>query len=432
MFELGEDMRRSAYIKVIGVGGGGGNAINTMVEAGVVGVEFIAANTDRQSLEKSLAPNKLQLGTGLTRGLGAGANPRVGREAAEEDRDAIRDALIGADMVFITCGMGGGTGTGAAPVIAQISKELGALTVAVVTKPFQFEGKQRMRQAEEGLEELRRCVDTIITIPNQRLLGVIDKRTPFKQAFSIVDDVLRQAVQGISDVIMMDGYINLDFADVKTVMSSMGRAVMGIGSARGENRAVEAAQKAISSPLLEEGSIDGARGVLINITGGPDLAMTEIIEASTIIQEAADPEANIIFGSVINEQMEDDVFVTVIATGFDPPAMTQTMRLDDIMMPKQTRHEPVRQEPIRHEPVRHEPVRQEQAFMPRAVNQSSDVAEIAVGEEKILGKPANLQRLMDKPAYLRKVAGLEFKNESLGIDSDDELDVPTFLRRQAD
>ena len=422
MFELGEDMRRSAYIKVIGVGGGGGNAINTMIDAGVVGVEFIAANTDRQSLEKSLAPNKLQLGSGLTRGLGAGANPRVGREAAQEDADAIREALSGADMVFVTCGMGGGTGTGAAPVIAQISREMGALTVAVVTKPFQFEGRQRMRQAEEGLEELRCAVDTIITIPNQRLLGVIDKRTPFKQAFTIVDDVLRQAVQGISDVIMMGGYINLDFADVKTVMSSMGRAVMGIGTARGDNRAVEAAQKAISSPLLEEGSIDGARGVLINITGGPDLAMTEIIEASTIIQEAADPEANIIFGSVINEDMADEVHVTVIATGFDVPAISQAMRLEAKALPR----------PARQEAARTEPVRQEPMSMPRAVNQDADIAELAVGEERILGKAANLKAMMDKPAYLRKVAGLDFKNESLGIDSDDELDVPTFLRRQAD
>jgi len=419
MFELGDDIRKSAYIKVIGVGGGGGNAVNTMIASGLSGVEFIAANTDRQSLEKSLAMQRLQLGSTLTKGLGAGANPRVGRQAAEEDADAIRDVLAGADMVFVTCGMGGGTGTGAAPVIAQVSREIGALTVAVVTKPFQFEGRQRMRQAEEGLEELKRCVDTIITIPNQRLLGVIDKRTPFKQAFTIVDDVLRQAVQGISDVIMMDGYINLDFADVRTVMSSMGRAVMGIGMASGENRAVEAAQKAISSPLLEEGSIDGARGVLINITGGSDLAMTEVIEASTIIQEAADPDANIIFGSVINEDMEGDVLVTVIATGFDVPVSSQAMRLEEKSLPKPTRNEERQQIPM---PV----------MAQRAVNQYPDVAEIAVGEERVLGKAANIKALMDKPAYLRKVAGMDFKNESLGIDSDDELDVPTFLRRQAD
>ena len=281
MFEFGDETKRSANIKVVGVGGGGGNAVNTMISAGLKGVEFIAANTDLQALEKSLAGHRVQIGSQLTRGLGAGANPTVGRQAAQEDMDSIRDVLTGADMVFVTCGLGGGTGTGAAPVIAQLAKELGALTVAVVTKPFVFEGRQRMRQAEKGLDELRGCVDTIITIPNQRLLGVIDKRTPFKQAFSIVDDVLRQAVQGISDVIMMNGYINLDFADVKTVMSSMGRAVMGTGVAGGESRAVEAAQKAISSPLLEEGTIDGAKGVLINITGGADLTMTEPAGASS-------------------------------------------------------------------------------------------------------------------------------------------------------
>ncbi len=417
MLEFCEETRRSANIKVIGVGGGGGNAVNTMIAAGLTGVEFITANTDLQSLERSLASQKIQIGAQLTRGLGAGANPTVGRHAAQEDVDTIREALTGADMVFVTCGMGGGTGTGAAPVIAQIAREMGALTVAVVTKPFMFEGKQRMRQAEHGLDELKKAVDTIITIPNQRLLGVIDKRTPFKQAFTIVDDVLRQAVQGISDVIMMNGYINLDFADVKTVMSSMGRAVMGTGVATGDNRAIEAAQKAISSPLLEEGTIDGARGVLINITGGPDLTMTEVIEASSIIQEAADEDANIIFGSVINELMEDEVCVTVIATGFELNAVSQAVRLDE---------KPVHKAinvgiPVHagyHAPPAHE------------------VAELSIGEEKILGKAANLKAFMektvDKPTYLRKAAGMDFRNESLGIDDDDELDVPTFLRRQAD
>ncbi len=418
MLEFCEETRRSANIKVIGVGGGGGNAVNTMIAAGLSGVEFITANTDLQALERSLAAQKIQIGAQLTRGLGAGANPTVGRHAAQEDVETIRESLAGADMVFVTCGMGGGTGTGAAPVIAQIAREMGALTVAVVTKPFIFEGRQRMRQAEHGLDELKKSVDTIITIPNQRLLGVIDKRTPFKQAFSIVDDVLRQAVQGISDVIMMNGYINLDFADVKTVMSSMGRAVMGTGVASGDNRAVEAAQKAISSPLLEEGTIDGARGVLINITGGPDLTMTEVIEASTIIQEAADEDANIIFGSVINEAMEDEVCVTVIATGFEYNAVSQAVKLDE-------------------KPV-HKAVNVGIPLQPvlQAAQTSHEVAELSFGEEKILGKAANLKAFMektvDKPTYLRKAAGMDFRNESLGIDDDDELDVPTFLRRQAD
>lgn len=417
MLEFCEETRRSANIKVIGVGGGGGNAVNTMITAGLTGVEFITANTDLQSLERSLAPQKIQIGAQLTRGLGAGANPTVGRHAAQEDVDTIREALTGADMVFVTCGMGGGTGTGAAPIIAQIAREMGALTVAVVTKPFMFEGKQRMRQAEHGLEELKKAVDTIITIPNQRLLGVIDKRTPFKQAFSIVDDVLRQAVQGISDVIMMNGYINLDFADVKTVMSSMGRAVMGTGVASGDNRAVEAAQKAISSPLLEEGTIDGARGVLINITGGPDLTMTEVIEASSIIQEAADEDANIIFGSVINEMMEDEVCVTVIATGFEFHAVSQAVRLEEKPVHK-AMNAGIPVHTVYNAPPVHE------------------VTELSIGEEKILGKAANLKAFMektvDKPTYLRKAAGMDFRNESLGIDDDDELDVPTFLRRQAD
>jgi len=408
MLEFGEETRKSACIKVIGVGGGGSNAVNTMISSGLAGVEFITANTDVQALDGSLASTKVQLGAELTRGLGAGANPNVGRQAAEADAESIRELLDGSDMVFVTCGMGGGTGTGAAPVIAKIAKDMGILTVAVVTKPFIFEGKQRMRQADEGLADLKHSVDTIITIPNQRLLGVIDKRTPFKDAFRIVDDVLRQAVQGISDVIMMDGYINLDFADVRTIMSSMGRAVMGIGSAKGENRAVEAAQKAVSSPLLEEGNIDGARGVLINITGGPDLAMTEVIEASSIIHEIADDEANIIFGSVIREDIEDEVHVTVIATGFDPPAVTY----------HQTHHHKKLEEATIPTPI---PV---PAILP-------DIAEISIGEEKVLGKTANLKPYRENPALLKKVVGGDYRNEALGIDND-ELDVPTFLRRKAD
>ncbi|MBI5694499.1 MAG: cell division protein FtsZ [Nitrospirae bacterium] len=443
MLEFGEDRLKNANIKVIGVGGGGGNAINTMISAGVEGVEFIAANTDLQALENSLASHRVQLGTQLTRGLGAGAKPSVGRDAAQEDMDNIRESLAGADMVFVTCGMGGGTGTGAAPVIAGIARDMGALTVAVVTKPFVFEGKQRMRQADEGIEELKKNVDTIITIPNQRLLGVIDKRTPFKEAFTIVDDVLRQAVQGISDVNMMEGYINLDFADVKTVMSSMGRAVMGTGKARGEGRAIEAAQKAISSPLLEEGSIDGARGVLVNITGASDLSMTEVIEASSIIQEAADPEANIIFGSVINEDLDDEVYVTVIATGFDRPAVSQTLRLEERDKPR-----PLPISPAVHAapaPLSGHAVHAGHSghaghaapvapSYQRAVGQDTEVTELNIGPETILGKRSNLSRFFDKseqPAFMRKAAGLDYRNEGLGID-DDELDVPTFLRRQAD
>jgi cell division protein FtsZ len=425
MLEFGEELRRCANIKVIGVGGGGNNAVNTMIKSGLKGVEFITANTDIQALEKSLAPHKIQLGVALTKGLGAGANPSVGRQAAQEDADVIRESLEGADMVFITCGMGGGTGTGSAPVIAQIARDMGALTVAVVTKPFVFEGRQRMRHADEGLEELKRAVDTIITIPNQRLLGVIDKRTPFKEAFGIVDDVLRQAVQGISDVIMMEGYINLDFADVRTIMSSMGRAVMGIGKARGENRAVEAAQKAVSSPLLEEGNIDGARGVLINITGGPDMAMTEVIEASSIIHETADENANIIFGSVIRDDIEDEIYVTVIATGFDPPAAMQGIKLDAAKLSVQAMYQPQAM------PAMQPAMQAAQQAMPSGRPAHTDVAEISVGKEKILGKEVNLKAYMEKPLFQKKAVGQDYKNEMLGIE-DDDLDVPTFLRRQAD
>ena len=305
-----------AHIKVAGVGGGGGNAINTMIASGLPGVEFIAANTDMQALGASLATTKLQLGVQLTKGLGAGANPGVGQQAALEDSETIRDHLTGADMVFITAGMGGGTGTGGAPVVARIAKELGALTVAVVTKPFQFEGKKRMRQAEEGMRELKEAVDTLIAIPNQRLLAVAGRNTSLLETFKKADDILLQAVRGISDLITVHGLINLDFADVRTIMAEMGMAMMGAGNASGENRAVEAAQKAISSPLLEDISIHGAKGVLINITGSHDLSLHEVNEAATLIQEEAHEDANIIFGAVIDEQMGDEIRVTVIATGF--------------------------------------------------------------------------------------------------------------------
>ncbi len=306
-----------ARIKVIGVGGGGGNAVNRMIEAGIEGIEFLVANTDLQALKRSRAPIKIQLGGKLTKGLGAGANPDIGRNAALEDTEKIIEALEGADMVFVTTGLGGGTGTGAAPIIASLATELNALTVAVVTKPFHFEGKRRMAQGDQGLRELRECVDTVITIPNERLLHTADPTMSLQDAFKMADDVLRQAVQGISDLITVPGLINLDFADVKAIMAGMGLALMGAGRASGPNRAVEATQQAISSPLLEEATIQGAKGVLINITGGMDLTLYEVNEASSIIRESADDDANIIFGAVIDESLHDEMKITVIATGFD-------------------------------------------------------------------------------------------------------------------
>ena len=310
-----------ARIKVIGVGGGGSNAVNRMIEVGIEGIEFLVANTDLQALKRSKAPIKIQLGSKLTKGLGAGANPNVGKEAALEDTEKIIEVLEGADMVFVTTGLGGGTGTGAAPIIASLATELGALTVAVVTKPFQFEGRRRMNQAEQGLRELRECVDTVITIPNERLLHTVERTSSLADSFGVADDVLRQAVQGISDLITVPGLINLDFADVKSIMEGMGMALMGAGRARGENRAAEATQQAISSPLLEEATIQGAKGVLINITGGPDLTLYEVNEAATIIREAADEDANIIFGAVIDENLTDEMRITVIATGFGQEAL---------------------------------------------------------------------------------------------------------------
>jgi cell division protein FtsZ len=310
-----EEARNDAKIKVIGVGGGGGNAVNRMIDAGVDGIEFIVANTDLQALRMSHAPVKLQLGVKLTNGLGAGANPEVGRKAALEDSDKIIEALEGADMVFVTTGLGGGTGTGAAPIIASLASELGALTVAVVTKPFSFEGKRRMAQAERGIAELMESVDTTIVIPNEKLLAVAED-AGFFESFRIADDILRQGVQGISDIITIPGIINRDFADVKTIMARMGYAVMGTATASGENRTIEAAQRAIASPLLEAGAIDGARGILINITGSATLKLAEVQQACSIIQSASHEDANIIFGAVLDEKMKDAVKITVIATGF--------------------------------------------------------------------------------------------------------------------
>jgi len=313
-FEVAE--QQFASIKVVGVGGGGSNAVNRMIEKGLKGVEFIAINTDAQALLRSNAEHRLRIGDKLTRGLGAGANPEIGRAAAEESKDEVRALLEGADMVFITAGMGGGTGTGAAPVIANIARELGALTVGVVTKPFLFEGRIRTAQAEEGVAALKDNVDTMITIPNERLLQVVEKNTSVLEAFRVADDVLRQGVQGISDLIAVTGLINVDFADVKTIMTNAGSALMGIGVAKGENRAIDAARAAVSSPLLET-SIEGAKGVLLNITGRSDLRIFEVNDAATIITEAADPDANIIFGAVIDENLGDEIRVTVIATGFE-------------------------------------------------------------------------------------------------------------------
>lgn len=316
MLEFDLEYDTLAQIKVIGVGGGGSNAVNRMIDSGIQGVEFIAVNTDYQALNLSKAQHKLQIGGKLTRGLGAGANPDVGKKAAEESREQIENALRGADMVFVTAGMGGGTGTGAAPVIAEIAKEIGALTVGVVTRPFTFEGRKRSQQAYNGINALKEKVDTLIVIPNDRLLEIVDKNTPMLEAFREADNVLRQGVQGISDLIAVPGLINLDFADVKTIMTERGSALMGIGIATGENRATEAAKKAICSPLLET-SIDGARGVLMNITGGSNLSLYEVNEAADIVASASDEEVNMIFGAVINDNLKDEIVVTVIATGFE-------------------------------------------------------------------------------------------------------------------
>lgn len=344
MIHLDDYNAQDALIKVIGVGGGGGNAINTMIEHNITGVEFIAANTDQQALAKNLAGVKIPLGSTLTKGLGAGANPDVGREAALEDREQIAACLDGADMVFVTCGMGGGTGTGAAPVIAELARSMGCLTVGVVTKPFFFEGNRRRRHAEGGIMELRDSVDTLITIPNQRLLSITDQNTPMMDAFKEVDTVLLNAVQGISDLITCHGVVNVDFADVRTVMTDQGMALMGTGRASGPNRAIEAASQAIDSPLLEDVTIDGATGILLNLTGGRNMSLNDVHQASTQIQEAADEDAEIIFGAVIDDTMEaEELKVTVIATGFDRrDARRMDSHQSSMMVPKETHDIPTK------------------------------------------------------------------------------------------
>ena len=407
MFEIVEQQNSmTARIKVIGIGGGGSNAVNTMITASLSGVDFMVANTDAQSLEASEAAVRIQLGGLVTKGLGAGANPEIGRRAALEDQEKIREYLEGSDMIFITAGMGGGTGTGGAPVIARVAREVGALTVGVVTKPFIFEGKKRMRQAEDGIEELKQNVDTLIVIPNQRLLSIAAKTTTMLEAFHKADDVLLQAVRGISDLIITPGLINLDFADVRTVMAEMGLALMGAASASGENRAIEAAQKAISSPLLEDISIQGARGVLINITGGPDLCLHEVNEAASMIQEEAHEDANIIFGAVIDESLTDEIRITVIATGFGE-------------------------------------VKEEKKPLPIAAP-APNVSHIAnaVQKNKKVVHLGTIVDDLDAPTWQRKKQGSE-EVETVTLnktgfqfspnqEDDDKYDIPTFLRRQMD
>ncbi len=331
---IGEDVMTPARIKVVGVGGGGGNAVNRMIQAGIRGVEFIAANTDLQVLRVNRAVQKIQLGVATSKGMGAGSNPEIGKAAALEDAERIAEALSGSDMVFVTAGMGGGTGTGAAPVVAKLASEAGALVVAIVSKPFAFEGRKKLRFAEEGIAELREYVDTLITIPNERLYAFVERNITAWEAFKIADDVLRQAVQGISDLITVPGYVNVDFADVKTVMENMGMALMGTGTATGEHRAVEAAQKAISNPLLEEQSIQGARAILINVTGGEDLTLAEFNEACQIVQQAADDDANIIFGLVQDPGAKEQVKVSVIATGFDAPVSARRVAVQPSERPR--------------------------------------------------------------------------------------------------
>ncbi len=381
MFDLEEIIEVGAKIKVVGIGGCGCNALNNMIASNLRGVEFIAVNTDVQALGLSHAGTRMQIGAKLTKGLGAGANPDVGRDAALEDSDKLREILADSDMVFVTAGMGGGTGTGAAPVIADIARSSGALTVAVVTKPFQYEMGKRITQAERGLEEMKKCADTVIVIPNERVRGMVERNTPLLEAFKLADDVLRQAVQGISDIITRPGYINVDFADIKTIMSYMGRAVMGMGTGSGEDRAIEAVRSAIASPLLEDNSIEGAKGILINISGSADLSLHEISEASSMVQKSVDPDAHVILGCVIDESLKDRICVTVIATGFNNGASKPIVK-------------EVKQLHLTH---------------------SCD--------------SAGMDDDIDKPTFLRKVATVAYRNDAIGIEND-TWDMPTFLRKK--
>jgi cell division protein FtsZ len=412
-----EEARNDARIKVIGVGGGGNNAVNRMIDSGMEHIEFIVANTDLQALRMSRAATKIQLGVKLTNGLGAGANPEIGRKAALEDSDKIIEALEGADMVFVTAGLGGGTGTGATPIIASLASEMGALTVAVVTKPFAFEGKRRMQQAERGISELMESVDTTIVIPNEKLLAVAEN-AGFFESFRIADDILRQGVQGISDIITIPGIINRDFADVKAIMAGMGYAVMGTATAAGEHRTVEAAQRAIASPLLEAGAIDGARGILINITGSNSLKLAEVQQACTIIQGAAHEDANIIFGAVLDEKMKDAVKITVIATGFKEEDMRRARHhenYDPVILSRDVSREASRQRNHFDEPetvAEPEPV-----FVPESAFES-DPAPVAFRE------PGN--------ASHAEVISLDAMRSAPPSYQAEDLDVPAFLRKRND
>ena len=423
-----EEARNDARIKVIGVGGGGNNAVNRMIDSGMEHIEFIVANTDLQALRMSRAATKIQLGVKLTNGLGAGANPEIGRKGALEDSDKIIEVLEGADMVFVTAGLGGGTGTGAAPIIASLASEMGALTVAVVTKPFAFEGKRRMQQAERGIAELMESVDTTIVIPNEKLLAVAEN-AGFFESFRIADDILRQGVQGISDIITIPGIINRDFADVKAIMAGMGYAVMGTATASGEHRTVEAAQRAIASPLLEAGAIDGARGILINITGSNSLKLAEVQQACTIIQGAAHEDANIIFGAVLDEKMKDSVKITVIATGFKESEMRRTRQhenYDPVILSRSVtrdaRQETSRQTSYQHDHFRElEPMAEpapvfepEPAFEP-------DPAPVAFQESESMGSP-----------YSAEVISLDAIRSVTPTYQAEDLDVPAFLRKRSE
>ncbi|MFP4598001.1 MAG: cell division protein FtsZ [Persicimonas sp.] len=423
MLEFDDDqLPDSAKIKVIGVGGGGGNAINTMITEGIDHVEFIAANTDLQALENNLAPLKVQLGANLTKGLGAGANPEVGRSSALEDQGRIEEALSGADMVFVTAGMGGGTGTGAAPVIANIGRELGALTVGVVTKPFHFEGRRRRRQAESGIESLSAAVDTLITIPNQRLLAISGEDTTILEAFKRADEVLLHAVQGISDLITVRGLVNVDFADVRTIMNSRGLALMGTGRSSGPGRALEAAEMAVSSPLLEDVSIEGATGILINITGGYDLTLKEINEAASFIESAADEDAHIIFGNVIEEDMRDEIQITVIATGFrqgdDKPIATDVSEMQARGGRRTARQS------------RNDQAQAEQADQADPGEEPSDKRRRHVTTDSFEAQEREEKQEDRRASFIRTPSGsVRPATGGLTPTEEEQMDVPTFLRK---
>jgi cell division protein FtsZ len=399
MIQFDNLAEQSARIKVVGVGGAGGNALNGMIEAGLSGVEFITINTDAQNLENNRSPHRIQIGKNLTKGLGAGANPEIGLKAIEEDKEAIINALSGADMVFVTCGMGGGTGTGAAPVVAEIAKDLGALTVGIVTRPFPFEGQTRMRNAEKGITEMRKCIDTLIVIPNERVFSIIDRNTPAISAFKVVDSILLEATRSISDLINVHGYINLDFADIRTIMLGMGDALMGTGVATGEGRATASAEQAITSPLLDGVNINGALGVLINITGGSNMTLWEVNEAATIIQEAAGERVNVIFGMVVDESLSDELRVTVIATGFNKEAKLKT----ELEIPKTS-------------PKGFEPINFTELDKPTFIRRQKEE------------KPTNMSPVHNRPG----------KPNIYSLDDDElpgepeDLDTPTFLRKQMD